>query len=84
MRIRIVQIGNSQGIRIPKALLEQTGLKGEIDLIEKNGSLVIRPAKSPRKGWAEAFQEMARNGEDELLDDPRTLQSDWDKEEWEW
>ena len=31
MKTRIVRIGNSQGIRIPKALLEQAGLQGEVE-----------------------------------------------------
>ena len=60
MRTRIVPIGNSQGIRIPKVLLEQVGLEGEVELSVDGDSLIIRPATSPRAGWAMAFQEMAQ------------------------
>ena len=60
MKSRIVQIGNSRGIRIPKRLLEQTGLRGEVEISAEGDSLVIRPASGPRAGWAAAFQEMAR------------------------
>jgi len=83
MKTRIVPIGNSQGVRIPKPLLEQTGLTGEVEIRAANGSLVIRPAKKPRAGWSTAFQEMARLGDDALLDEAPSL-SRWDEDEWAW
>jgi antitoxin MazE len=82
MKTRIVQIGNSQGVRIPKPLLEQTGLRGEVELGVQNGAIVISSAKKPREGWAEAFREMAKRGDDKLLD-PEFANA-WDEEEWEW
>ena len=84
MKTRIVRIGNSQGVRIPKPLLEQTGLRGEVEIVADNGSLVIRPARKPREGWDEAFREMARRGDDALLDDVPPSLSRWDEDEWEW
>jgi antitoxin MazE len=84
MKTRIVRIGNSQGIRIPKLLIEQTSLSGEVDISVQGGSLVIKPAKKPREGWAAAFQEMARRGDDALLDDAAPTRTIWDEEEWEW
>lgn len=84
MKTRIVPIGNSQGIRIPKPLLDTAGLHGDVDLTAKRGMLVIRAARSPRAGWAEAFQEVAKNTDDaQFADIPPTL-SNWDEEEWEW
>ena len=84
MKTRIVRIGNSQGIRIPKLLLEQTGLHGEVEISAEDGSLVIRPVRRPRDGWSDAFQEMARRGDDVLLDDAAPSLSGWDEDEWEW
>ena len=84
MKTRIVPIGNSHGIRIPKLLLEQTGLCGEVEMIAQDDSLVIRPAKRPREGWVAAFQEMARRGDDALLDDASSSLSDWDEDDWGW
>jgi antitoxin MazE len=84
MKTRIVSIGNSQGIRIPKLLLKQTGLHGEVEISAQDDSLVIRPAKKPREGWAEACREMAQRGEDVLLDDVAPSLSAWDDDEWEW
>jgi len=84
MRARIVRIGNSQGIRIPKIVLEQTRLKDEVELkIQDRGILISSPEK-PRAGWEEAFREMARRGDDKLLDAPLPSLTRWDEEEWEW
>jgi antitoxin MazE len=83
MRTRIVRIGNSQGVRIPKPLIERTGLKEEVEIEVEGNQLVIRSVAGPRAGWAEAFQAMAREGDDEMLDSELGA-SRWDKEEWHW
>lgn len=54
MRTRIVKIGNSQGIRIAKPLLEQAGLSGEVELVQEGDALIVRPAHA-RQDWDEAF-----------------------------
>jgi antitoxin MazE len=83
MRARVVKIGNSKGVRIPKPMLEQSGIGDEVELEAEDGHIVIRAIRHPREGWDAAFAEMARRGDDKLLDDvPST--STWDEEEWEW
>jgi antitoxin MazE len=84
MKTRIVRIGNSQGIRIPKPLLEQTGLRGEVEISALDNALVIRPVSRPRAGWSEAFREMGQRGDDALLDDVPPTLSAWDEDEWKW
>lgn len=84
MRTKIVRIGNSQGIRIPKPLLEQSGLEGEVDLRVDDHSLVISPVRQVREGWDRAFAAMAERGDDDLLDTETPSLSTWDDEEWEW
>lgn len=83
MRARIIQIGNSQGIRIPKPLLERSGLSGEVELEVSDNQIIIRAPKNPRAGWDEAFREMHARGDDELLDGDHSTSS-WDEEEWVW
>jgi antitoxin MazE len=83
VRTRIVRIGNSRGIRIPKALLEESGLSDEVDLRVQDGTLVIAPVDQPRRGWDEAFAAMALAGDDGLLDAAVTT-TDFDEESWEW
>ncbi|MBW4487056.1 MAG: AbrB/MazE/SpoVT family DNA-binding domain-containing protein [Trichocoleus desertorum ATA4-8-CV12] len=84
VKTRIVKIGNSQGIRIPKLLLEQLHLSDEVELVVQQNQLVIRPARSVRQGWDEAFQKMAEHGDDQLLDPEATSLTSWDSNEWEW
>ena len=83
MQAKIVKMGNSRGIRIPKALLEQTGLEGDVDLRVEGSRLVIEPADDPRAGWEEAAMEQARDPEasKRLLPD---FFDDEDLSDWEW
>jgi antitoxin MazE len=68
MQVALRQIGNSQGIVIPKPLLAQLGLKGEVNMTVENGALVLRkPAKPVREGWAEAAQTIAQADDDGLV-----------------
>ena len=84
MRTRIVKIGNSQGIRIPKALLEQTNLHGEVEIVVRRGSLVISAAELARSGWDDACRQMAVCGDDRLLDGDVTTAESFDLRDWEW
>jgi antitoxin MazE len=84
MKARIVRIGNSQGIRIPKPLILQAGLKGEVELEVEDNRLVISRTGRPRVRWAEAFRRMGERGDDSLLDGDVVTASRWDEEGWEW
>ncbi len=84
MRTRIIKIGNSQGIRIPKLFLEQSKLREEVEMEAQGDQIILRSVTYPRQGWDEAFQEMAQQGDDQLLDEDLMRQSQWDQEEWQW
>ena len=84
MKTRLVQIGNSQGVRIPKLLIEQLGLHGDLEMEARRGALVIRAARKARAGWDAAFREMAQRGDDTRLWDVPASLSTWDEKEWEW
>jgi antitoxin MazE len=81
-KTRIVRIGNSRGIRVPKILLDQAQLPDEVELHAEPGRLVVRGVRRPRMGWAEAAQAISKRGHDELLDEPTATR--FDREEWEW
>ena len=83
IKTRIIKIGNSQGIRIPRVLLDQTNLSDNVYLEVEQNQIVIRPIHTIREGWDEQFKLMAQMGDDNLLDD-ETEASSWDDEEWEW
>jgi antitoxin MazE len=84
MRASIVRIGNSQGIRIPKVVLEQTRLHGEVDLEVKDEKIIISPLKKPRQDWDRQFKLMAERGDDKLIDSEVVSLTSFDEEEWEW
>lgn len=84
IKTRIIKIGNSQGVRIPKLLLDQLGFGTDAEIIVQQNSLVIRPLQHPRHGWEEQFRAMAEHGDDQLLDGDIASLSSWDDEEWEW
>lgn len=84
MKAKIVKIGNSQGIRIPKPLIEQTGLGEDVEILVEGNRLILRPAGRPRAGWSEAFQEMARSGDDLLPQGDEHIPTKWEEAEWEW
>ena len=82
IRSKIVKIGNSRGIRIPRTVLEQAGLTDEVEMKVEGDRLIINAAHHPRQGWEERFVDMAKRGDDRLLDEPSSTQ--WDEEEWTW
>ncbi len=84
MKVRIVKIGNSQGIRFPKPLLQQTGLAGEVEITVEEDRLIIGPTDKPRSGWEEAFKAMGELGDDAPLDGEGSLPTEWEREDWEW
>ncbi len=83
MKTHLVQIGNSQGVRIPKVLLKQCGFNKEVELNVRKNSVIIRPARKVREGWDKSFCSMAQKGDDKLLDSETISTSSWDKTEWE-
>ena len=79
---KIVRIGNSRGLRIPKALLDEASLTDKVELRAEPGKLTVSAVRSPRSGWAEAAREACVAGDDRLLDPP--FQTDFDQYDWRW
>ena len=67
VRSKVVKIGNSRGIRIPRALLEQAGLDNEVEMTFEGDKLIIHSPHHPRQGWEEHFKIMSEQGDDHLL-----------------
>lgn len=85
MRTRLVAIGNSKGVRLPKAVLQQCSLEDEVELEVKGGNVILRAAARPRAGWDAAFARMAARGDDRLLDEEAVhMPTAWEREEWRW
>ena len=69
VKTRIIKIGNSQGIRIPKPVLKQLGFTEEVELEILPDQLIVRSPHLVRHDWEEQFKAMAEAGDDQLLDD---------------
>lgn len=82
MKAKIVRIGNSKGIRLPKPIIDQVGLVEEVDLEVRDGEIVISPAERVRSGWAAAARALTDRRQDELLDP--FVPTHFDDREWEW
>ena len=83
MRARVIKIGNSRGLRIPKPILEQTGILDDVEIEVEKDKIIIRPVKNVREGWDAAFKRMGALGDDEPIFDENISHS-WDEEEWQW
>lgn len=82
MKTSVCEIGNSQGILIPKPLLAQAGIEREAEITVERGAIILRkPTPEIRQGWAEASRAIAEAGDDTLA---------WpefgnaDDTEWQW
>jgi antitoxin MazE len=80
-KAKLVRIGNSRGVRLPKPLILEAGLGEDVDLHVHQGTIVIRPAGRIRLGWAESARLMSERGEDVLTDASPT---GFDQSEWRW
>lgn len=82
MQVDIISIGNSKGIRLPKAVLQQCGFGDSAELVVKGDQVILKPIQA-RSGWRKAFQAMAETGDDHMLDE---IAADhrFDADEWTW
>ena len=82
MEVDIIKIGNSQGIRLPVTILKQCGIDSKVELEIKDNCIIIKPLKTARQGWAEAFKLMHKEGDDSLLipeEIDNEILEDWDE-----
>ena len=84
MKTKLINIGTAQGIRIPKTLVEQCNLEGELNIELRNRELVIKTKENPRHGWEEAFKKATSKKESAKIDGDGMNLSSWDETEWEW
>ncbi len=84
MRTHLIEIGNFRGIRIPKSLLEISGLENEIEMKVQGSSLVLKAPEHPRAHWEEAFAKGENTDFDVEHQEGTTFTIDFDEEEWKW
>ncbi len=82
MKSRLVRMGNSRGVRLPKPVIDQAGLTEEVDLELRGNTILIAARPARRRGWAEAARKLRAEGGDRLLDSP--IPTQFDENEWHW
>jgi antitoxin MazE len=83
-RARLVRMGNSRGIRLPRLFLEEAELDEEVELEVQEGQVIVRLVPRPRRDWEKEFQGMTARGDDRLLDSRAFTLTSWDEEKWVW
>ena len=69
MKIPLIRIGNSKGIRLTKDILKRYGIKDQVELIFEENYIILKPIAGPRSTWSESFRQMRDSGDDQLLMD---------------
>lgn len=82
MIVKLRKIGNSTGVLLSKSIIEQCSIKDQVSLEVKGNAIIIQSVAEPRKGWAEAAQQMRTVGDDELL--LNDMSTKFEEEEWAW
>jgi len=82
MKTKLVPIGNSRGVRIPKPMIKEAGLNDEVDIQFRDGAIIITSIMQLRSGWAESAKTLHSRQGDQLLD--THTQTRFDKADWNW
>jgi antitoxin MazE len=84
MKVALVRIGNSRGIRIPKPVIRQCGFSDMVEMTVEDNRVVIAPHVRARQGWGEAFRDAGGGfeGDESLL--AGAGRNEFDRDEWWW
>lgn len=82
MKLKLVRVGYSKGIRIPKPIIEQCGFGESVEVSVKDGCMVIAAERKSREGWKEAFRRAGQPPDDEILL-AGAIPNEFDRDEWQ-
>jgi antitoxin MazE len=83
MKIKLINIGNSKGLRLSKALIQQYNITEDIQLELKEDGILLKPLTKPRIGWSEQFEKAVKPIEQQEKN-WMEARNRFDKEEWTW
>jgi len=83
--LKLIQIGNSRGVRLPKTVIEKYHFSEELDMIETDEGIIIKAKSEPRKGWNEQFSKAKESDKmDADFCDFSLLNNEFDSSKWTW
>jgi antitoxin MazE len=83
MRLDLIPIGNSRGVRLSQSLIKQCGFKDTVEVELLNHCLILKAPEQLRAGWEELFKTELPDPDRDYIE-IQALQNAWDDEEWEW
>ncbi len=81
---RLINIGNSKGVRIPKKLIKKYELGEEIEIKPINGGLLLCKKEGGRTNWDEQIKSAIAGGDLPEKDPFKNINNEWDNTEWTW
>ena len=81
MTSKLIQIGNSKGLRIPKNLIAKYHLGDELELVETEKGILIKPKNSARHNWKQLIEAESL---DNTIGESLNIDSQFDSNEWTW
>lgn len=85
MMLKLIQIGNSKGVRLPKTVIEKYHFSEELDMVETDEGIIIKAKPEPRKGWDEQFRKAKESDKmDADFSDLSSISNEFDSSEWTW
>ena len=82
MKAKLISIGDSKGVCIPKPLIDRAGLSDDVQLRVVGTAVIVQSDSSVRSGWEDAARGIAGMNEDGIIDD--SLPTEFDESEWVW
>ena len=79
MNTKIISIGNSKGVRIPKNMLNDWDENQEIEIKKIDDKIVIKPIFNSRKLWSKQLDSI-----NDEIDHVDFVENRFDQEEWQW
>ena len=84
MIVKLIQIGTSKGVRLPSHIIKKYAFEGEMELIEDESGIKIKPISKVRLGWENAIVDANNSGEDDDFSDFISVSNDFDSSDWHW
>jgi antitoxin MazE len=84
METKLIKIGNSFGIRIPKSLIQQYDLSKDIEIDPTENGILIKSKRKSREGWEQQIAAAIALGQapdEELLEG---FTDDFTEKDWQW